>query len=345
MSAAFINSTPGLEPEILRFLTAVFTLPDPPPPNLSHAAIVWKYFEGHPLWPEGRSYILNTPEGIAAHGCVSPLRYGHAGKQIESLQVIDWAAGRLVPGAGLLVYRKCLELNRGTLLAIGGSADTAAIIPQVKWFRRKTGMRTYARPLRPWRGFGPGDKGPRSLARFGRNLMWKFSPGLPSAAQWTSRPARPHEEVFSPGSDGTFIPIVRTRAWFDYLLRCPVARTELVILENAGRPAGHAFLASSREGAVRVADFVVPEESGRLSALSALVHYVAGQPGAVEMVAASSIQEICGVFESAGFRYRSSVPVYLADPRKQLPPEAEIEVTPLIGDAFYLFDPNCPFVC
>jgi hypothetical protein len=46
-------------------------------------------------------------------------------------------------------------------------------------------------------------------------------------------------------------------------------------------------------------------------------------------------------------RHRKNSPVYLADPRKQLPADARLEITPLIGDAFYLFDaaPAYPFRC
>jgi hypothetical protein len=215
----------------------------------------------------------------------------------------------------------------------------------VKWFTRKDDIRYYARPLRPWRHFAQSAKGSRDLARFARNLYWGWIPRLPRAGSWRCRGARPGEEVFSHG--GSFVPIVRTRAWFDYLLRCPVVRTELVILEKAGTPCGHAFLANA-QGSVRVADFVVAGEvsqPGRIAAFSALARYIAAQPGAAEMVAGSSLQEMCGVFEECGMHSRETSPVHLADPRKLFPPDARLEITPLIGDAFYWFDPAYPFTC
>jgi len=341
MAAEFLNTVPGQEAEIWRFLSDVFAMPDAPA-ALAPAAMKWKYFESHPWWPEGRSYILKTEQGIAAHGCMSPVRYTHNGVLVESHQVIDWGAGRLIPGAGVLVYRKSLELNGGTLLAIGGSEDAAKIIPQLKWFSRRNDLQNYALPLRPWLHFAKGPKRVRAFARLARNVSWKWSRPRVAPASWTCRGARPAEDIFSPRL-GDFVPMVRTRAWFDYLLQCPVTRTELVILENAGRPAGHAFL-SYAGGSARVADFVVSGD-GQTQAFAALLRYVAAQPGTAEITAASSIEETCRVFSECGLRYRGSAKVYLADPRKLLPPEARIEVTPLVGDAFYMVDRSHPFVC
>ena len=310
------------------------------PENLSARALLWKYFEPHPWWPEGRSYMLTTPAGIAAHGCAAPVRYQG---NVESLQVIDWAAGRLVPGAGLLVYRKCLEVNKGTLLAIGGGEDTLKIIPMVKWFSRKDDLRSYARPLRPWRHFAQGSKNVRNMGRLLRNVQWKLAPALPASRSWQCRPARAGEEVFNPSDSAGYVPIVRTRAWFDYLLRCPIAAMELVMLEDAGRPVGHALL-SNVHGSVRVADFVVTSGAPD-AAFAALVRYVSQQPAAAEIVAASSLAETNRVFEVCGLRFRGAVPVYLADPRKLLPADKAIEITAAIGDAFYLGSPEQPFVC
>ncbi len=344
MSVSFGPTSPEQAAELWQFLSGAFGLTEVPP-TFGPAAMAWKYFDPHPLWPEGRSYLLRTEDGIAAHGCVSPVRFESGGNQVGSMQVIDWAAGRLIPSAGLLLYRKCLETRPGTLLAIGGSEDTLKIIPQVKWFKHKDDTRTYARPLRPWRHFSLSAKSARSAARLARNLYWRLSPTLPDSRDWRCRPARPGEEVFTPTGD--FVPIVRTRAWFDYLLRCPLAKTELVILEKAGAPCGHAVLAYGK-GLVSVADFVAagpatPED--RIAAFSSVVRLVAARPDAAELIASSSLQELGHAFEACGLRCRKSSPVYLADPRKLLPVDARLEIAPIIGDMFYLFDPTYPFLC
>ena len=345
MSSSFATLGPRQEAEITGFLLRIFGM-TAVPPDLSPPALGWKYFDPHPWWAEGRSYVLRTPGNeIAAHGCVAPVRFApDGGGLVESMQVIDWAAGKAVPGAGLLVYRRCLEVSRGTLLAIGGSEDTRKIIPLVKWFSAREDIRQYGCPIRPWQHFMRSDKTSRQVAKLGRNLWWSRTPGRPSAGAWRARPARPGEPVFA--HRGDFIPVVRTREWFDYLCRCPVAKTELVILEKDGVPAGHALL-SNAEGSVRVADFVVDGEAAaqaeRVPAFSAVLGYVAAQASAAELVAASSLTEVCGVFEQCGLRPRGVIPVYLADPRKQLSPHRRLETTLMIGDAFYRYDPQYPF--
>ncbi len=344
MPVSFGPTAPDETAGLWQFLSAVFHLTEVPL-AFSPPAMAWKYFEPHPWWPEGRSYLLRTDDAIAAHGCVSPVQFKGASGPVESMQVIDWAAGRLIPSAGLLLYRKCLEIRPGTLLAIGGSEDTLKIIPQVKWFKRKDDIRTCARPLRPWRHFARSPRSGRSAARFARNLYWRLSPRLPDSRGWRCRPAHPADEVFTPTGD--FVPIVRSRAWFDYLLRCPLVNTELAILEKAGTSCGHALLANGF-GSVWVADFVVAGEAShgdRVAAFSALVRHVVAQPDAAELIAGSSLQELSDVFEECGMRYRKTSPVYLADPRKLLPAEARLEIAPMIGDMFYLFDPLYPFLC
>src|SRR5450432_4051367 len=108
MPVSFAATAADHEAEIWQFVSAIFGITEVPP-NFSPGAMAWKYFDEHPWWPEGRSYTLRAPEGIAAHGCVSPVRFTSNGKTVESMQIIDWAGGRLIPAAGLLLFRRCLE--------------------------------------------------------------------------------------------------------------------------------------------------------------------------------------------------------------------------------------------
>ena len=75
------------------------------------------------------------------------------------------------------------------------------------------------------------------------------------------------------------------------------------------------------------------------------MRYIAAQPESAEVVASSSLREMGEVFLASGLRPRDSSPVYLADPKKLLPQDLPIEITPLIGDVFYLRSPDYPFVC
>ena len=342
--ASFSVSSRDDIPKLRRFLGEIFNL-SPDAPSFREEVLSWKYFDAHPWWSGGRSYQLNTADGMAAHGGIAPVRFDNQGHAVESMQVIDWAAGKAIPGAGLLIYRHCREVGGGTLLTLGGSGDAQAVFPQVRWLIRKNDVHAFARPLRPLRHFAEGAKNARGIGRLGRNIAWSLSPALPDSSGWKCRVARPGEPVFS--HSGAFVPIFRTREWFDYLLRCPSAATELVILEKDSVPRGHAFLANVR-GSVRVGDFVVSDPAThpeRVSAFAALVRYIAAQPASAEVLAGSSLDALKAVFTACGLRPRDTSPIYLADPKKLLPAELPLEITFAIGDSFYLSVPGYPFVC
>jgi hypothetical protein len=341
MDVTFSEAPPERGHEVVEFLCAVFGIKDLPP-NLLPDAQAWKYFAPHPWSSTVRSYVLETKDGIAAHGCVAPVRFASGEKVLDSMVIIDWASGSLVPGAGLLVYRRCMEVQKCSLLAIGGSSDTLRILPQVKWFAPKGDLRWYARPMKPWRRFSRSAKTLRDWAKLFRNLSWRFFPFLPSPGNWTCRPAHDHDPVFTPV--GEFTPLLRTRAWIDYLTACPVAKCQLWILDQDGVARGHALTAKV-EGSVRVADFALEGKStpgAAKQAFAALMRTLGADNDVLELVAGSSLDQDIRAFEQCGLRYRGSTRVLLADPRKTFPPGSLLEIKPMVGDSFYLYDPANP---
>ncbi|MCC6538341.1 MAG: hypothetical protein IT162_12365 [Bryobacterales bacterium] len=344
------------------FLATTFGVPlDGSPASrpiwLSPDVMEWKYFVPHPWWSRDdgrRAYWLRADGQPAAHGCAAPLRLSAApgATPHETLQVIDWAAGGLLPGGGLLIYRKFLEMTRSTLLAIGGSADTRKLIPQVKWFQPRPPLLHYARPLRAWpyvRANG-GYGNWRAWARAARNGHWHATAPRPGAGVWQARAARPGEPVHTPlaAAAADYLPLYRDRAWLDYLAACPAVTATLAILERAGSPAGHALLAMNPAGSVAAADFALwtpHPEAEAAAAFAAVIGYAAALPGAVEIQAGSTLEAMHRVFASHGLRVRRTSPVHLADPRKLLPPGLPVEVTLSAGDAFYLYDRAQPFQC
>ncbi len=329
--------------EIIEFLCKSFGITTLPP-NLSAEMQAWKYFAPHPWWPTARSYILETENGIAAHGCAAPARFAAGKTVLQSMVIIDWAAGNLIPGAGLLLYRRCMEAGKSSLLAIGGSDDTLRLLPKVAWFAAQADMRWYAGPLKPWRRFLRSPRGWRDFAKFCRNLQWKLSSKLPPPERWTCRPSRSDDPVFIPAGD--FVPIFRTRAWIDYLSACPAAKCNLWILENEGVPSGHALIANLA-GSARVADFALGGPStlaASTQAFSALIRTLAAQDDILELVAASSLPLDILAFEACGLRLRKRSPVLLADPKKTFPEKMALEIKPMLNDAFYLYDPANPFL-
>jgi hypothetical protein len=338
MSNSVVATLPDDESETRQFLAGIFGF-DHTPANLSHETTIWKFFDSHP-WCEGpRSYVLRTAVGIAAHGCISPVRFLVNGETVESMQVLDWAASRTVPGGGLKLYRYCMEAKGASALTVGGSEDTLNLIPRIKWFRPCQDVQVYGRSIRPLKRFSRSARGARDLARLLRNLWRRWRDMLPRANEWNCRAALPDDPVFMPS--GNFVPILRTRPWFDYLLRCPALHTELVTVEKAGVAAGHAFLADTG-GLFRVADFVLGGETShddRTAAFSALTRYVFSKPQAIELAAASSLEETCAAFRECGLQHRGDLAVYVADLPGRIPDSLPLEITPVVGDAFYLFDP------
>ena len=336
MPVTFSAASPDRRGDVLSFLAGVFRITEIPL-HLRHDALCWKFFDPHPWWPGSRCYLLETEHGIAAHASIAPTRYLNGDAEIESGVFLDWASGGPLPGAGMLILRRLFESAVPTVLGVGGTEDNLRVITRLKWFERKEDVRVYVRPLHAWRRWARSPKTPREIARLGRNLLWQLSPPLPGRGAWTCREARPGEPVFSPHTSA-YVPILRTREWFDYLLRCPVRPTRLMILEHQGVARGHTFL-SFTAGTVRVADFMVAGDASpaeHVAAFSALVRYAAAEPGALEIRAASSVAETYAVFEKCGLRLRQNMMVHLADPGKRFPPGARVEIAPLMGDAFYL---------
>jgi hypothetical protein len=258
--------------------------------------------------------------------------------------IIDWAAGKLVPGAGLLLYRRCMEVRKCSLLAVGGSNDTLRILPKVPWFVPKTDLEWSARTLKPWSRFSRSSRKIRDVLKFLRDATRSAIASLPAPGGWTCRPGQAGDPVFTPAGD--FVPILRTRDWIDYLSASPGANCKLWILEHEGEAAGHALIANLG-GSARVADFALGGTSTRettLRAFSAVVRALQREKNVVEIVAASSLRHEIAAFQACGLRNRRKSTVLLADPRKTFPSNTTIEIKPMMADSFYLYDPFKPFL-
>jgi hypothetical protein len=339
VAVALKTIVPDSEQAVLRFLADAFQI-KPEAQDAKKPLTTWKYYGSHPFWSENRGYILDKDGAIAAFGTITPIRYALEHKEISSLQVIDWAGSREVPGSGLLLYRSLLS-RTDTLLAIGGSEDTLRLIPTVKWFRPVKPMRLYARPVRPFVQAGQGSFNGRSIARLARNWMWSLHPALPNTGEWSLRPIDRFDET-TPAS-GDFIPLVRSADWLNYLLRCPAASMSAFALECSARRRGHLLVSRNRRQATLVDLCLSGTDQDWIQATAAVVGWLRRDSSVAEIVAGSNLPLPCAALESCGFRLRGSWPVYVADPKKLLPADSLPEVNLSIGDAFYLRDIDYPF--
>src|SRR6266568_5036930 len=114
-------------PQLSAFLRAVFRAP----PEARFAAedvLAWKYLRCDPIWEGGLSYVLQKNGGLAAHAGVCPVLFRRPdGQRVKCATVIDWAADRGTPGAGLVVHHEVMRRAEAMFL-IGGTETTRAVL-------------------------------------------------------------------------------------------------------------------------------------------------------------------------------------------------------------------------
>ncbi len=338
MALAFTGTGRTEVVELRRFLAGAFGTGEFAP-FLDARLLEWKYFCERPGWNGARSYVVRRGDVIAAHGCAHPVRFLAPAGAVSSTRVIDWAAAGAVPGAGVLLLSKLAGMAE-TLLALGGSPETRAILPKVG-FHNVGELHIYARPVRLWRQFRVrGGNVARSAARLARNIAWKARPLAAAPAGWSARKANRFGEMPVPFPfDGVTV-AERTPELLNAMLRCPGASMEGYEILRAGGTAGY-FVLSRVRGQARIADLWVEDGEWR-AAYALAARAAASNPETVEVMAASATVDERQAIEAAGFIGRGSEPIFLYDPAGRLQPP--LRITLLDGDEFYLDHPDYPFL-
>src|SRR5207247_8361739 len=118
-------------PQLSAFLRAVFRAP----PEARFAAedvLAWKYLRCDPIWEGGLSYVLQKNGGLAAHAGVCPVLFRRPdGQRVKCATVIDWAADRGTPGAGLVVHHEVMRRGEPNL-HVGGTEKTEEDTPRLR---------------------------------------------------------------------------------------------------------------------------------------------------------------------------------------------------------------------
>jgi len=305
----------------------------------------WKCFAPHPFWEGSRGYALRHKGGIAAFGCVVPLRFLTSAGAAASCNVIDWAASKAVPGAGILLYRHIQELA-GAMINIGGSTDAFRVLPSIG-FQTGADRHNYRRVLRPWRylrRFGQKDwKAPLRLARDYRALARRGA-----AANRRDLEARRlasfdavTEEVFPDPSIVGRAVCARTAQSLNYFLACPAAHMEAYLLERGHAPAGY-FVLSRVGGRCRIADLWIrsADPLDWAAAYLAATDAACADPDLVEVTAAVCAPFETGALERAGYRRTHAEPVFVLDRDRRLGDKNDLSVTLLENDGFYWREPG-----
>ena len=303
----------------------------------------WKCFAPHPFWEGSRGYTLRYQDRIAAFGCVVPCRFLTGSGSVASCNVIDWAASKTVPGAGIMLYRHIASLA-GTMINIGGTADARQILPRIG-FRARADIHHYTRVVRPWHHLMLAErkdwKSPLRLARDYRELARSSLPaGRTLAVRRVSNFDALPAGVFPDPCVTRQVICARTATSLGYFLNCPAANVEGYVLERNGTPAGY-FLLSRSGHQCRIADLWIraaDRDPWAEAYASATARARAGS-GITDITAAASLALQTGALEQAGFRRTHSEPVFVLDPGRLLEDHNDLALGLLENDGFYWTGP------
>jgi hypothetical protein len=320
------------------FLAKVFGLPESAP-FLAPALLDWKWFAPRPGWNGARSYVLEQAGELAAHGCAWPVTFLAPQGAVTSTRVCDWAGGLKAPGAGVLLFRKFGTLA-DTLLAVGGSPETQAILPKLG-LARVGELALYARPVRPFAQFrGRPGRGARAAARLARNLWWSSLPAAPVERGLEAVRVERFGPVPLPAPTTLATPAARSPELLNYMLACPGAAFSGYEIRTAGALCGY-FLLACVNGQTRIADLWT---AGTWPAAYALALRTAARDAATcEVAAAASTSLRRRAIEASGFQARGADPVFLYDPHRRLAAAPPLDLQLLDGDECCLNNPDYPF--
>ncbi|MEO8051851.1 MAG: hypothetical protein ABI833_15645 [Acidobacteriota bacterium] len=287
-------------------------------PFLDRATLAWKYWERRDDWTGPRGYILERDGAIVAHAGIWPMTF-NAGA-IRGVQMIDWASDKEAPGAGLALVQK-MSAMFDFMYSIGGSEMTCKVLPAfgfVEYAQEWKGVR----PLRPVQQILTHQTRTWKLVpRLVRNSMWAMPQGVSPHKSWKALEILPEEVSleFCPPSAAAANFSPRPPAFFEYLLRCPVARFRLYGILDEGEAKGH-FAVGVVRGQARIAGVWLRQPT--CEAWTAA--YLLAQQTAMRMKEACEIVAVGSEGPSrlgavqAGFRILQGPVVYMLDKKKKL---------------------------
>jgi hypothetical protein len=346
MSLDFLPTQPAEQADLLEFLVSCFgARPDAPIANPE--LMRWKYCEPRPDWSGPRSYVLKQEERIVAHGCAYPVTYLLWDGEVTSMRILDWASGANAPGCGVLLLRKLAPLVN-TLMAVGGSEQTLAIMPKVG-FRHQGDLDLFARVVRPWRQFrSQPSKNWKAPLKLMRNTVWSRT-RLSHPGNWSaSRITRFDAGTFPVSVNRLprpFTPTKRSPEMLNYLLACPGAVLSAFLLLEGGTRRGY-FVLSRVGGQTRIADMFVDTDmpTDWRAAFSVATDAAAQEAETCEVLAAGSTKLAIDAIRENGFRFRRRDPILIHDPKGLLAKALPLNLNLLNGDEFYLHDRACPYL-
>jgi hypothetical protein len=309
-------------------------------PNLEPGELHWKYWQVRPDWPGPRSFVLLRGDKLLAHAGIVPGIGVWQDERLRTIHLIDWAARPDAIGAGVSLM-KHIGRTVDALLAIGGSAQTLAIVGQIG-FRPIGVATTYVRTLHPL-GILRSTSGARwrIVPRIARSALW--SAMAPSAHSADSRAERIAPEAIGslsaqfPGPTRQAGTLERSEPLLRYLLACPIVPIELYSWTGRGGKRGY-FLLARAPGQARLVDCWACSEDPQdwRAMILCAVERARQDPDAAELVTWASDALQSSVLKQCGFHARGAAPIQLLARRGFRLPSATLRVQMVDNDAAYL---------
>jgi hypothetical protein len=343
-----VTASPGLNgqprplqasdlPRLSRFLRETFRAP----PQVTFAAVEtlsWKYLRSDPYWGGGLSYVLERNGTLAAHAGVCPAVFrGPHGERVRCGTIIDWAADRATPGAGLVVHHELLRLA-DVMFLIGGTRTTWAITSRIG-FQRRLEARVYARWVRPFREFRLRRKSLRAALRLMHAVAHPPTTRLASTGGWAIAPVSQFDAAVQPvlaSTAGGHGVAERTVAQLNHRLACPAIPTRGYLLRRLGKTDGYA-IAAVGSWETKILDIRLssndPEDWAAAYAL--LTDTLRQEPSVCRISALASVPLLQRALESNGYWMSRVEPVSFYDPRRLMEALLPVDVQFFESDLGY----------
>ena len=346
MGLQFAATSPSELQQVRDFLLKTFVA-DPALNSFRPEVMGWKYFAPRTDWDGSRSFVLKNGDDIVAHGSVWPVRFSGGGTEVKAIHLIDWAASRGSPGAGIHMLRKIAEMG-DILITIGGSADTRAILPKLGYMRGGE-MKRYVYVPRPWKQMRTTPehnwKTPLRLIRNAAASLKRF-PAPPPGWEAVKVPRFENSLETMPEyrSSTNRLRAMRTAAGLNHMLDCPGAEFSGYVVSHDKSCRGYFVLAKVGRQS-RIVDIDAGCDPQNWSTVCRIAAFTACRdPEVCEVIVGTSRSEVGETFKQIGFWERRVDSVLYYDPKKRIDPGVQFELSLLDSDASFLYNPKNPYI-
>jgi len=326
-------------PALAKFLVRVYKF-DPSDYHADPQLLQWKYLNGMPGREGNRSYLLEKDGKVVAHCGACPVTlHLPDGTLINSVTMTDWAAESSVPGAGISLFRKLMEMAP-TSFVIGGASATRQILPRIG-FRSVGEALTYTAWLRPWREFRtrPRGRNPRSALRLLHGLTHPARNRRQASAGWNFTAVSRFDESLLPVLNSTtrnWTFCRRTLADLNHLMKCPHLEMRGFLLRRQGQLIGY-FIIGRAAWEARLLDLVVNSADANDWNLACAMVTQSAQldPEICRIRALASFPILMRALEWNGYWRHYEEPIMIYDPANALDRAFPIGFQLLDGDSGY----------